>query len=85
VLEEGAETLTEAEKGPVRDAALISAGQRVEHYEMAGYGSAREYARLLGQDEIASLLEETLSEEKEADKKLNTIAKQVNASALKAA
>ena len=64
VLEEGAETLGEAQKGPVRDAALISAGQRVEHYEMAGYGCAREHARLLRQPEIAKLLEETLAEEK---------------------
>jgi ferritin-like metal-binding protein YciE len=49
VLEEGAEVLEETEKGsPVRDAALISAAQRVEHYEMAGYGCVREYAKLLG-------------------------------------
>jgi ferritin-like metal-binding protein YciE len=51
----------------VRDAALISACQRVEHYEMAGYGSARDFAKLLGQKEVAALLEETLAEEKNAD------------------
>ena len=85
VLEEGSEVLDETEKGPVRDAALISAAQRVEHYEMAGYGCAHEYARTLGQKEIASLLDETLKEEEAADKKLGTIAKQVNAQAAKAA
>jgi ferritin-like metal-binding protein YciE len=81
VLEEGSEVLDETEKGAVRDAALISAAQRVEHYEMAGYGCVREYARILGQKEIASLLDETLKEEEAADKKLGTIAKQVNRAA----
>jgi ferritin-like metal-binding protein YciE len=85
VLEEGSEVLEETEKGAVRDAALISAAQRVEHYEMAGYGCVREYARILGQKEIASLLDETFKEEEAADKKLRTIAKQVNANAAKAA
>ena len=60
LLEEGSEMISESEKGPVRDAGLISAAQRVEHYEMAGYGSVREFASILGQNEIASLLEETL-------------------------
>lgn len=85
VLEEGAEVLEETEKGDVRDAALISAAQRVEHYEIAAYGSVREYAALLGQDDIAELLEETLNEEKAADEKLNSIAKSVNSQALQAA
>ena len=85
VLEEGAEVLEETEKGLVRDAALISAAQRVEHYEMAGYGCVREYAKILGHNEIATLLDETLSEEKAADKKLGMISKQVNPAALKAA
>jgi ferritin-like metal-binding protein YciE len=86
VLEEGAEVLEETESGTsVRDAALISAAQRVEHYEMAGYGCVREYANLLGQDEIAKLLEETLAEEKAADSKLGEVAKQVNPAALEAA
>jgi ferritin-like metal-binding protein YciE len=78
LIEEGSEILEEADKGPVRDAALISAAQRVEHYEMAGYGSVREYAKMLGQKEIASLLEETLEEEKAADKKLNMVSRKVN-------
>jgi ferritin-like metal-binding protein YciE len=85
VLEEGAEVLEDTDKGEVRDAGLISAAQRVEHYEMAGYGSARDFAKLLGQDEIAELLEETLEEEKAADKKLTSISKQVNAGAQAAA
>jgi ferritin-like metal-binding protein YciE len=86
VLEEGAEVLEETEKGStVRDAALISAAQRVEHYEMAGYGCVREYAKLLGQKEIAQLLDETLTEEKAADSKLGQVAKQVNPAALQAA
>ena len=69
----------------MRDAALISAAQRVEHYEMAGYGCVREYAKLLGQNEIAKLLDETLSEEKAADEKLGKVAKQVNPAALQEA
>jgi ferritin-like metal-binding protein YciE len=85
VLEEGSEVLEDTEKGDVRDAALISAAQRVEHYEIAAYGCVHEYATLLGQKEIAKLLEETLNEEKAADKKLNGISKAVNSQALKAA
>ena len=85
VLEEGSEVLEDTDKGEVRDAGLISAAQRVEHYEMAGYGSARDFAKLLGQEEIAELLEETLEEEKAADKKLTSISKQVNAEAKSAA
>lgn len=78
VLEEGSEVLEDTEKGLVRDAALISACQRVEHYEMAGYGSARDFAKLLGQSEIAALLDETLTEEKNADKTLTGASKQIN-------
>ena len=81
VLEEGSEILDDTEKGIVRDAALISACQRVEHYEMAGYGSARDFAKLLGQNEVAALLDETLAEEKNADKTLTGASKQVNAQA----
>src|SRR6201999_4388449 len=60
VLEEGSKVLDETEEGTVRDAALIAASQRVEHYEMAGYGSARDFANTLGLSEVAALLEETL-------------------------
>jgi ferritin-like metal-binding protein YciE len=81
VLEEGSEVLEDTDEGVVRDAALISACQRVQHYEMAGYGSAREFAKLLGQTEVVTLLDETLDEEKNADKKLSAISKQVNAEA----
>ena len=62
----------------VIDAAIISAAQRVEHYEMAGYGTVRTYADLLGEKEFASLLQQTLDEEKEADKSLTEIAKTIN-------
>ena len=85
VLEEGAEVVDETEEGSVRDAALISAAQRVEHYEMAGYGCVRAFATLLGQKEIAQLLDETLAEEKAADSKLNQLAKRINPEALRAA
>ncbi len=85
VLEEGSEAISEIEKGPVRDAALIGAAQRVEHYEMAGYGTVRSFAQLLGKREMVTLLEETLSEEKAADEKLTNISKSVNRSAQNAA
>ncbi len=81
VLEEGSEVLEDTDKGIIREAALIAAAQRVEHYEMAGYGSAREFAKLLGLSEVASLFDETLAEEKSADKTLSGVAKQVNATA----
>ncbi len=78
VLEEGSEVLEEVEEGSVRDAAMIGAAQRVEHYEMAGYGTARDFARLLGLDDVAELLEQTLKEEKAANQKLTAISKSVN-------
>jgi ferritin-like metal-binding protein YciE len=77
LLEEGAEVMGDTE-GEVRDAAMISAAQRVEHYEMAGYGTVRTYAELLGQNEIANLLQQTLDEEGETNKKLTKIASKVN-------
>lgn len=65
-------------EGPaeVRDAALIAAAQRVEHYEIAGYGAARNFARRIGRDDIADTLQRTLDEEGAADKKLTSIAEQ---------
>jgi ferritin-like metal-binding protein YciE len=81
VLEEGSEVIEETEKSPLRDAALISAAQRVEHYEMAAYGSVRAYAKILGQNEVVNLLEQTLQEEKAADEKLTSIAGSVNSEA----
>jgi ferritin-like metal-binding protein YciE len=85
VLEEGSEVLEDVEKGDLRDAALIGAAQRVEHYEMAGYGCVIEYANLLGHKDVAKLLAATLAEEKAADEKLGKIAKQVNTNALRLA
>lgn len=85
VLEEGSEVIQEIEKGPIRDAGLIAAAQRVEHYEIAGYGSVRSFAELLGKTEIVELLEETLEEEKAADEKLTKISKSVNQEAQTAA
>jgi ferritin-like metal-binding protein YciE len=82
VLTEGASVLEEVEEGTVRDAGIISAAQRVEHYEMAGYGAVREYAMLLGMNDVAQLLDETLKEEKAADQKLSKISKTVNADAI---
>lgn len=74
LLEEGEETIQKQGDPDVKDAALIAAAQRVEHYEIAGYGTARTYAERLDLSDVASLLEETLDEEKAADKKLNKIA-----------
>ena len=85
VLQEGSEVLEDTKKGDVRDAALISAAQRVEHYEMAAYGCVREYANLLGMKDVVQLLEATLEEEKAADEKLSQISKKVNPVAMKAA
>ncbi|MGA3129753.1 MAG: ferritin-like domain-containing protein [Terracidiphilus sp.] len=85
VLAEGEEVLKETEKGDVRDAALISAAQRVEHYEMAAYGTVRTYAERLGKKQIVGVLEETLEEEKAADKKLTEISQKVHQHALHAA
>ena len=81
VIEEGNSMLKDADEGSVRDAALISAAQRVEHYEMAAYGTVRTYASQLGQSQCARLLEETLEEEKQTDQKLTSIASKVNVQA----
>jgi ferritin-like metal-binding protein YciE len=78
VLEEGSEVLEETEKGILRDAALIGASQRVEHYEIAGYGTARDFAKILGLTDVAELLEQTLEEEKAADEKLTALSKGIN-------
>jgi ferritin-like metal-binding protein YciE len=75
LIKEGAEIIEEDAEDEVRDAGLISAAQRVEHYEMAGYGCARTYAELLGDRPGAKLLQTTLDEEGETDKKLTKLAK----------
>jgi ferritin-like metal-binding protein YciE len=85
LLSEGSELIQEIDKGNILDAGLISAAQRVEHYEIAGYGSARSLAELLGMKEVADLLQATLDEEKAADQKLTQISKTVNTQAQRAA
>jgi ferritin-like metal-binding protein YciE len=77
LLAEGAELMDEDAEPVILDAGLIAAAQRVEHYEMAGYGTVRTYARLLGESDAEELLQETLDEEGNADKKLTDIAEQV--------
>jgi ferritin-like metal-binding protein YciE len=81
LVEEGSEVMEEDFEDAVLDAALIGAAQRVEHYEIAGYGTVRALAEELGESDHASLLEETLEEEKETDEKLTQLAKQINAQA----
>ena len=82
LIKEGDETLEEdISDENVQDAAIIAAAQRVEHYEIAGYGTARTFANLLGEDEAASLLEQTLEEEKETDAKLTELAEEINVAA----
>ena len=76
LIEEGEEVIDEDGDEAVLDAALIGAAQRVEHYEIAGYGVARTFATHLGEDDAADLLQQTLDEEGEADKKLTSIAEE---------
>ncbi|EOA06321.1 hypothetical protein HFRIS_003668 [Herbaspirillum frisingense GSF30] len=79
LVEEGREQIDEIEKGAVLDAALIGAAQKVEHYEIATYGTLCALAKQLGLDEAAKLLDETLQEEKATDQKLSKLAlQQVN-------
>ena len=78
IVAEGSEVMSEDYEGAVMDAALISAAQRVEHYEIAAYGAVHAYAELMGESHAASLLERTLEEEKETDQKLTDLAKQIN-------
>jgi ferritin-like metal-binding protein YciE len=83
LIAEGDHLIEEEGDPAVKDAAFISAAQRVEHYEIAGYGSARTFAQQLGLESIAKLLQESLDEEKAADAKLNELAmSHVNVEAL---
>lgn len=85
LIAETKELLEEDAEASVLDAALIAAGQRVEHYEIAGYGCVKTFAKLLGMDEVAGLLQQTLDEEGEADKKLTALAESIiNVGALQA-
>lgn len=74
LIKEAEEIMEECEEGPMRDAGIISAGQKVEHYEIASYGTLRQFAETLGLDEAVELLEATLNEEKAADEKLTEVA-----------
>jgi ferritin-like metal-binding protein YciE len=78
LLKEGDDLISADGDPSTVDAGIISAAQRVEHYEMAGYGTVRTYAELLGREEFANLLQETLDEEKQADETLTEIASGVN-------
>ena len=78
VLADGEEIVTAKGDAEVRDAGMISAAQHVEHYEIAGYGTARTYAELLGHREWAQLLQQTLDEEKETDQLLSQLASRIN-------
>ena len=85
LLEEGKEMMQEDMDPEVMDAALIAAAQRVEHYEIAGYGTVRTYAQLLGENQHAKLLQQTLDEEGNTDKKLTQLAGSINVEALQEA
>jgi ferritin-like metal-binding protein YciE len=82
LIEEGSQMAEEVEQGPVRDAALIAAAQRMEHYEIAAYGTVVAFAKAIGEKDIVQLLTETLEEEKATDKKLTGVSKAVNKQAL---
>ena len=83
LVKEGSEAIKEDYSEEVKDAAIIGAAQRVEHYEMAGYGTVRAFAELLGETEHVSLLVQTLEEEKLADEKLTQLAEEINPKAAK--
>jgi ferritin-like metal-binding protein YciE len=74
LVKEGSELISDDAEESVKDAGLVGAAQRVEHYEIAGYGVAISLAKQLGHDDVASLLHETLEEEKETDEKLTQVA-----------
>jgi ferritin-like metal-binding protein YciE len=78
IIKEGSDMLSEDADADVLDAGIIAAAQRVEHYEIASYGTVRTYANLLGKQNWAELLQQTLSEEKAADQKLNALAEHIN-------
>jgi ferritin-like metal-binding protein YciE len=77
LIKEAGDIIESTEEGAVRDAGIISAAQKVEHYEIATYGTLHTFATILNEDEAASFLEETLNEEKEADEKLTEVAESI--------
>lgn len=78
LVKEGAQAMSEDYNDSARDAAIIGAAQRVEHYEIAGYGTAKAFAESLGEDEHVSLIDQTLNEEKQTDKKLTELSTAIN-------
>jgi ferritin-like metal-binding protein YciE len=84
LLEEGEEVIKEQSSSNALDAGLIASAQRVEHYEIAAYGTVRSFAELLGENEAVNLLQQTLDEEKETDEKLTQLSQKVNAQAAEA-
>jgi ferritin-like metal-binding protein YciE len=82
LVEEGEEVIREQSGSDALDSGLIASAQRVEHYEIAGYGTVRTFAELLGDEEAVNLLQRTLDEERETDQKLTELAQQVNAQAM---
>ena len=81
LVKEGSEMIGDDFEGEVKDAGLIGAAQRVEHYEIAAYGTVRAFAQLLNERQAVDLLTETLEEEKETDKKLTQLAGEINVEA----
>jgi ferritin-like metal-binding protein YciE len=81
IVAEGGEMMSEDFEGALMDAALISAAQRVEHYEIAAYGAVHAYATLMDESDAASLLQQTLDEEKETDQRLTKLSEQINSEA----
>ncbi len=81
IIKEGEKMMKDAKDPDTRDAGMIAGAQRVEHYEIAGYGTVRTYAELLGHRDVAQILQQTLDEEKETDKLLNQIAERINVEA----
>ncbi len=81
LVKEGSEMISEDFKGAVKDAGLIGAAQRVEHYEIAAYGTVRAFAETLGEQDAVGLLSQTLEEEKETDEKLTKLASEINVEA----
>jgi ferritin-like metal-binding protein YciE len=81
IVSEGGEMMAADFKGALMDAALISAAQRVEHYEIAAYGAVHAYAEVMGESEAASLLQQTFDEEKETDQKLTELSEEINSEA----
>jgi ferritin-like metal-binding protein YciE len=82
LIEEGSEVIEDDFEGSLMDAALIGAAQRVEHYEIAAYGTVCAFAQELGESDQASLLNETLEEEKETDQKLTDLSREINTKAV---